>query len=118
MVLLPAAERRSPFPVAIAPAKFVHLDTNTSPLSSVPPDPHLTYARAELCSDCGEVPALRSVYPLEFRHHLISGLMRCWACGRRFFKLKETLEFADLVARNLRSDTVDAVRHRERHLPG
>ena len=118
MVLLTAAERRSPFPVAIAPVRFTRPDPKPTPLSVVPRDLHLTYARTELCRDCGQAPALRSVYPLEFRHHLISGLLRCWACGHHFFKSKDALEFADSVARNFRSDANDAVRHHGRGLPG
>ena len=92
MVLPTAAERRSPFPVAIAPVAFVPPHHGPTPLSVVPRDLHLTYARTELCRDCCRVPALRSVYPLEFRHHLISGLMPCWACGYAFFKPKCALE--------------------------
>ena len=118
MVLLTAAERRSPFPVAIAPDRFVQPDTDPSPLSVVPRDLHLTYARTELCRDCGKVPALRSIYPLEFRHHLISGLMPCWACGHAFFKPKSALGYAESVALNLSRDAVDAVRRHERRLPG
>ena len=116
MVLLTAAERRSPSPVTIAPVRFTAPDREPTPLSVVPRDLHLTYARTELCRDCGDVPALRSLYPVEFRYHLITGLLRCWACGCRFFKLKDTLEFADSVARNLRSDAIDALRHHERRL--
>lgn len=116
MVLLTAAERRSPYSVAIAPVRFVPPDPDTSPLSVVPRDLHLTYARTELCRDCAKVPALRCVYPLEFRHNLISGLMPCWACGYAFFKPKSALGYAESVARNLRSDASDAVRHHERHL--
>ena len=59
MVLLTAAGRRSPFPVAIAPVRFVKPDTVPSPLSIVPRDLHLTYGRTELCRDCGKVPALQ-----------------------------------------------------------
>ena len=58
MVLLTAAERRSPYPTTIVPARFA--DPDPSPLAIVPRNPHLTYARTELCRDCGEVPALRS----------------------------------------------------------
>ena len=57
MVLLTAADRRSPFPVTIAPVRFVKPDTVPSPLSVVPRDLHLTYARTELCRDCEKVPA-------------------------------------------------------------
>ena len=116
MVLLTAAERRSPHPVAVVPVRFTAPDADPTPLSTVPRDLHLTYTRTELCRDCGKAPALRSVYPPEFRYHLITGLLRCWACGQRFFKLKNTLEFADSVARNLRSDALDAVRYHERRL--
>ncbi len=116
MVLLTAAERRSSFPVAIAPVRFARPDLDPTPLSVVPRDLHLTYARTELCRDCGQVPALRSVYPLEFRYHLISGLMPCWACGHAFFKPKSALGYADSVVRNLRTDAGDAVRPHERRL--
>ena len=92
-------------------------DPDSSPLSVVPRDLHLTYARTELCHDCGDVPVLRSLYPVEFRYHLITGLLRCWACGYAFFKPKSALGYAESVARNLRSDASDAVRHHERHLP-
>ena len=116
MVLLTAAERRSPFPVAIAPLRFARPDPDPTPLSVVPRDVHLTYARTELCCDCGQVPALRCVYPVEFRHNLISGLMPCWSCGYNFFKPKSALGYADSVVRNLRSDALDAVRYHERRL--
>ena len=116
MVLLTAAERRSPYPTTIVPARFA--DPDPSPLAIVPRNPHLTYARTELCRDCGEVPALRSLYPLEFRHCLISCLLTCWACGHAFFKPKSALGLADSVARSLRSDAVDAIRHHEHQLPG
>lgn len=116
MVLLTAAERRSAFPPAIARIRFVQLDPDPTPLSIVPRDLHLTYARTEMCRDCGKVPALRSVYPLEFRYNLISGLLPCWACGHNFFKPKSALGYADSVVRNLRSDALDAVRYHERRL--
>ena len=116
MVLLTAAERRSPFPTSIAPTRFTAPDP--TPLSPLPRDLHLTYARTELCRDCGQVPALRSLYPLEFRHHLISCLLTCWSCGHRFFKPKSALGLADAVARSLRSDAGDAVRRHQRHLLG
>ena len=116
MVLLTAAERRSPYPVTIAPVRFVQPDREPTPLSVLPRDLHLIYARTELCRDCGQVPALRSVYPVEFRHHLISGLLPCWACGHNFFKPKSALGYADSVVRNLRSDALDAVRNHERRL--
>ena len=41
MVLLTAAERRSPFPVTIAPVRFVPPDHDPTPLSVVPRDLHL-----------------------------------------------------------------------------
>ena len=113
MVLLTAADRRSPFPPPITPARFVQPGPDPSPLSVTPRDLHLTYARTELCHDCGKVLALRSVYPLEFRHHLISGLMPCWARGQAFFKLKSALGYAQSVVRNLSRDAVGAVRHHE-----
>ena len=118
MVLLTAAERRSPFPVAIVPVRFTRPVPDLSSLSIVPRDLHKTYARTELCRDCGKVPALRSVYPLEFRHNLISGLMPCWACGHAFFKPKSALGYAGSVVRNLSSDAVDAIAHHIRQLPG
>ena len=116
MVLLTAAERRSPYPATIAPVRFT--DPDPTPLSPLPRDLHLTYARTELCRDCGEVPALRSLYPLEFRHHLISCLLTCWACGHAFFKPKSALGLADAVARSLRSNAADAIRHCERDRRG
>ena len=70
MVLLSAAERRSPYAAIIVPARFT--GPEPTPLSPLPPDLGRTYARTELCRDCGQVPALRSTYPVEFRHHLIS----------------------------------------------
>lgn len=116
MVLLTAAERKSPFPPAIAPVRFVRPVKDPTPLSTLPRDLHLTYACTEFCRDCGQVPALRSVYPLEFRHNLISGLMPCWSCGYNFFKPKSALGYADSVVRNLRTDAGDAVRRHERRL--
>ena len=118
MVLLTAAELRSPFPTTITPARFTARTRPPTPLSVTPRDLHLTYARTELCRDCGQLPALRSLYPLEFRHNLISGLMPCWACGHAFFKPKSALGYAESVSQNLSSDAVDAIRHHERHLPG
>lgn len=111
MVLLTAAERRSAFLPAIAPIRFVRPVQDLTPLSVVPRDLHLTYARTEFCSDCGQVPALRCVYPLEFRHNLISGLMPCWACGYNFFKPKSALGYAESVALNLSSDAREAIRY-------
>ena len=101
MVLLTAAERRSPFPAIIAPVRFTAPDAEPTPLSAVPRTLHLTYVRTQFCHDCGQVPALRCVYPVEFRHNLISGLMPCWACGYHFFKPKSALGYAESVARNL-----------------
>ena len=108
MILLTAAERRSPHPVPIVPVRFVPPDP--TPLSLLPPDLGRTYARTELCQECGQVPSLRSLYPVEFRRHLISCLLRCWACGHGFFKPKSALNLAESVARSLRTDAVDAIR--------
>ena len=77
-----------------------------------------TYARTELCLGCGQVPALRSLYPVEFRHNLISCLLTCWACGYNFFKPKGVLGLGLAVAQCLRSDAVDAIRFNERKLKG
>ena len=116
MVRLTAAERRSPYPLAIVPVRFTAPDP--TPLSPLPRDLHLTYARTELCRDCGQVPALRSLYPLELRHHLVSCLLTCWACGHNFFKPKSALNLAYAVQQSLRSDAVDAIRKHERDQHG
>ena len=108
MVLLSAAERRSPYAAIIVPARFT--GPEPTPLSPLPPDLGRTYARTELCRDCGQVPALRSTYPVEFRHHLISCLLTCWACGYNFFKPKSALGLGHAVAQCLRTNAVDATR--------
>lgn len=51
MVLLTVAARRSPYPANIAPVRFVQPDREPTPLSVVPRNLHLTYARTELCRD-------------------------------------------------------------------
>ena len=115
MVLLTAAERRSAFLPAIAPIRFVRPVQDLTPLSVVPRDLHLTYARTEFCSDCGQVPDLRNGYNLIIDigcgHNLISGLMPCWACGYNFFKPKSALGYAESVALNLSSDAREAIRY-------
>ena len=108
MILLTAAERRSPNPAPIVPVRFVPPDP--TPISPLPPDLNRYYVRTELCQDCGQVPALRSLYPVEFRHHLISCLLRCWACGHGFFKPKSALGLGHAVAQCLRTNAVDAIR--------
>ena len=108
MPLATAAERRSPFPATIAPARFT--DPDPTQLSPLPPDLDRTYAHAELCRDCGKVPALRSLYPVESRHHLISCLLTCWACDYNFFKPKSALDLGHAVAQCLRTNAVDAIR--------
>ena len=114
MQLVTAAERRSPYAAIIIPARFT--DSDPTPLSPLPPDLGRTYARTELCRDCSQVPAFRSLYPLEFRHNLISCLLTCWACGYNFFKPKSALGLACSVASSLRSNAADAIRHHERQL--
>ena len=108
MTLLTAAERRSPNPVPIAPVRFVPPDP--TPISPLPPDLNRYYVRTELCRDCGQVPSPRSLYPVEFRRHLTSCLLTCWACGHGFFKPKSALNLAESVAQSLRSNAVDAIR--------
>ena len=107
MILLTASERRSPNPVPIVPVRFV--PPAPTPISPLPPDLGRTYARTELCRDCGQVPSLRSLYPVEFRRHLISCLLTCWACGYNFFKPKSALSLGHAVAQCLRTNAVDAI---------
>ena len=107
MILLTAAERRSRNSVPIVPVRFVPPDP--TPISPLPPDLNRYYVRTELCQDCGQVPALRSLYPVEFRHRWISCLLICWACGYGFFKPKSALSLAESVARSLRTNAVDAM---------
>ena len=108
-----AAERRSPRAATIVPTRFT--DPEPTLLSPLPPDLGRTYARTELCLGCGQVPALRSLYPVEFRHHLISCLLTCWACGYNFFKAKSALGLGRAVAQCLRTNAVDAIRFDERN---
>ena len=108
MVLATAAERRSPFPTPVVPTRWKPPDP--TPLSPLPPDLGRAYAHTELCRKCGQVPSLRSVYPVEFRHHLTSCLLSCWACGHDFFKPRSALGLANSVATVLRSNANDAIR--------
>ena len=108
MALATAAERRSPFPIPVVPPRGKPLDPPT--LSPLPPVREWAYAYTEMCGTCGQVPALRSVYPVEFRHQLTSCLLSCWACGHDFFKPKSALGLANSVATALRSNANDAIR--------
>ena len=111
MVLTTAAERRSPRDPLIFPVRWEAPDPPPpSPLAKIPPNLHETRIKTWLCSNCGQVSALGSVYPIEFRHNLISCLLRCWACGHDFFKPKSALRLADSASRSLRHDAQDAVR--------
>ena len=111
MVLATAAARRSPRDAPIVPVRWKAPDPPPpSPLAKFPPDLHETRTKTVLCSNCGQVPALRSVYPIEFQWHLISCLLRCWACGHGWFKPKSALGLADSVSRSLRHNAQDAIR--------
>ena len=66
MVLDAAAERRSPRHPLTFPVRREAPDPALSPLNGIPADLCNIYARTELCRDCGKVPALRSLYQIEF----------------------------------------------------
>ena len=110
MVLVTAADRRSPRDPLTFPVRCFPPDPALSPLNGIPADLYNIYARTELCRDCGKVPALRSLYPIEFRRNLTSCLLLCWDCGHNFFKPKSALGLAGSVALTLRTNAQDAIR--------
>ena len=110
MVLVTAADRRSPRDPLTFPVRWEAPDPAPSPLNGIPADLYNIYARTELCRDCGKVPALRSLYPMEFQRHLTTCLLVCWDCGHNFFKPKSALGLADSASRSLHHNAQDAIR--------